>query len=81
MIIVKQKLVRGCMKDMACEYTINRRRKLLCQIFGAARCINVLICIRLNFLWSNVLELATKIEYGHLKHLLNLIVVLAFFKK
>jgi hypothetical protein len=55
MIISKQKLVWGCMKDMVCEYTINRRKKLLCQIFGTARCMNVVIYVKLNFLWSHVL--------------------------
>ena len=50
------------MKNMVCEYTINRRKKLLCQICGAARCVNVLIYLRLNFLWSNVLELAAKLN-------------------
>jgi len=62
MVILKQKLVRGCMKDMVCDYTINRRKKLLCQIFGAGRSMNVLIYVRLNFLWSNVLELAAKLK-------------------
>jgi len=62
MIILKQRLVSGCMKDMVCEYTINRRKKLLCQICGAARCMNALIYVRLNFLWSNVLELAAKLN-------------------
>jgi hypothetical protein len=62
MIILKQKLVRGCMKDVMCEYTINRRKKLLCQIFGDARCMNVLIYVRLNFLWSDVLELSAELN-------------------
>lgn len=62
MIILKQKLVRGCKKDMVYEYTINRTKKLLCQIFGAARCVNVLMYVRLNFLWSNVLEVAAKLN-------------------
>jgi hypothetical protein len=62
MIILKKKLVRGCMKDVVCEYRINRRKKLLCQICGDARCMNVMIYIRLNFLWSDVLELATKLN-------------------
>lgn len=61
-VILKQELVRGCMKDMVYEYTINRTKKLLCQIFGAARCMIVLIYVMLNFLWSNMLELAAKLN-------------------
>ena len=62
LIILTQKLVRVCMKVTVYEYTINRTKKLLCQIFGAARCMNVLIYVQLNFLWSNVLELAAKLN-------------------